>query len=86
MPLLTRRCLKAIPDAVKFLQLVACCIGQCTWCPQCKLPFSSMLTFRTLDGNLHDYPCKESIGLLKQAHWFQDHLKVQTVIASSGRM
>lgn len=44
-------------------------------CPQCKVPFSSLLTFRTVDGELHDYPCQESIGMLKRAPWFQEHLK-----------
>ena len=45
-------------------------------CPQCKVPFSSLLTFRTVDGELHDYPCQESVGMLKRAPWFQEHLKV----------
>jgi len=45
-------------------------------CPQCKVPFSSLLTFRTVDGEVHDYPCQESVGMLKRAPWFQEHLKV----------
>jgi hypothetical protein len=45
------------------------------WCPQCKAPFTSLLTYRTLDGELHDYPCKESVCLLTRAHWFRDYLK-----------
>ena len=46
-------------------------------CPQCKVPFTSLLTFRTLDGEVHDYPCQESVGMLKRAPWFQEHLKVR---------
>jgi len=46
-------------------------------CPQCKVPFSSLLTFRTVDGEVHDYPCQESVGMLKRAPWFQEHLKMK---------
>lgn len=46
-------------------------------CPQCKVPFNSLLTFRTVDGELHDYPCQESVGMLKRAPWFQEHLKMK---------
>jgi len=45
------------------------------WCPQCKQPFSYLLTYRTLDGELSDFPVEESVVLLKRAHWFTDTLR-----------
>lgn len=60
----------------------ACCIlhwavyKEKPWCPQCKAPFSSLLTFRALDGDLRDFPSRESVCLLKRAGWFQEHVKV----------
>lgn len=45
------------------------------WCPQCKRPFNYLLTYRTLDGHLQDFPAEESVVLLKRARWFEDSLK-----------
>lgn len=45
-------------------------------CPQCKAPFTFLLTFRKLDGTMSDYPVEESVCLLKRAHWFEAYLKV----------
>ena len=45
-------------------------------CPQCKAPFTSLLTYRKLDGSMSDYPVDESVCLLKRAHWFEAYLKV----------
>lgn len=45
------------------------------WCPQCKHPFSYLLTYRTLDGTLQDFPAEESVCLLKRARWFEDHMR-----------
>ena len=45
------------------------------WCPQCKQPFSYLFTYRTLDGELSDFPVEESVVLLKRAHWFTDTLR-----------
>lgn len=45
-------------------------------CPQCKKPFSRLLTYRMLDGTLNDFPSEESVCLLKRANWVQDQLKV----------
>lgn len=45
------------------------------WCPQCKQPFSYLLTYRTLDGTLQDFPSEESVVLLKRARWFEDHVR-----------
>lgn len=47
-----------------------------TWCPQCKAPFTALLTYRRLDGTLSDFPVEESVCLLKRSQWFTDHLKV----------
>lgn len=62
------------------------CAGKCilAWtvhrdppsCPQCKAPFTSLLTFRKLDGSMSDYPVEESVCLLKRAIWFEAYLKV----------
>lgn len=46
------------------------------WCPQCRIPFSRLITYRSLDGSLYDYPQEESVCLLKRACWFQEHLRV----------
>ena len=48
-------------------------------CPQCKKPFSRLLTYRTLDGTMSDFPVEESICLLKRANWVQDQLKVKSL-------
>ena len=32
---------------------------------------------RQLDGTVTDYPCEESLCLLKRAEWFQEHLRVR---------
>ncbi|KAI3434680.1 hypothetical protein D9Q98_002744 [Chlorella vulgaris] len=45
------------------------------WCPQCKQPFAYLLTYRGLDGILHDFPCEEPVTLLKRARWFEEHLR-----------
>lgn len=45
------------------------------WCPQCKQPFSYLLTYRTLDGTLQDFPSEESVTLLKRARWLEDHVR-----------
>lgn len=47
------------------------------WCPQCKAPFSYLLTYRMLDGTMMDYPVEESVTLLKRACWFQDHMRAK---------
>ncbi|KAJ0978818.1 hypothetical protein J5N97_014292 [Dioscorea zingiberensis] len=39
-------------------------------CPQCKLPFSFLTVFRSLDGSMHDYSFEESVCLLLRAPWF----------------
>lgn len=44
------------------------------WCPQCKQPFNYLLTYRTLDGELQDFPNEESVVLLKRARWLEDQL------------
>lgn len=44
-------------------------------CPQCKKPFSRLLTYRTLDGTMSDFPVEESVCLLKRATWIQDQMK-----------
>ncbi|KAK9836455.1 hypothetical protein WJX74_000881 [Apatococcus lobatus] len=44
-------------------------------CPQCKAPFSTLFTYRSLDGTLHDFPQEESVCLLARAQWFAAHLK-----------
>jgi hypothetical protein len=63
-----------------------CCAGKCIlvwacqkdpcWCPQCKAPFTSLITYRKLDGTLAEFPVEESVCLLKRAHWFEAYLKV----------
>eukprot|EP00877_Chromochloris_zofingiensis_P000772 jgi/Chrzof1/10696/Cz05g09050.t1 len=47
------------------------------WCPQCKAPFSYLITYRQLDGTLTDYAAEESVVLLKRARWFEDYLKAK---------
>jgi len=47
------------------------------WCPQCKAPFTRLVTYRALDGTLSDFPAEESVCLLKRACWFQAHLRVR---------
>ena len=47
------------------------------WCPQCKAPFSALLTHRKLDGSLSDFPVEESVCLLKRSTLVcTAHLKV----------
>ncbi|KAI5082235.1 hypothetical protein GOP47_0001978 [Adiantum capillus-veneris] len=41
------------------------------WCPQCRLPFSSLYVYRALDGSLSDYMFEESVCLLLRAFWFK---------------
>jgi hypothetical protein len=45
-------------------------------CPQCKAPFDYLLTYYRLDGSLNDFPCEESVTLLKRARFFTDHMQV----------
>ena len=52
------------------------------WCPQCKAPFATVLTYRKLDGSLSDFPVEESVCLLKRAHWFESHMKVRSNLAA----
>ena len=52
-------------------------------CPQCKAPFSTLFTYRSLDGTLHDFPQEESVCLLARAQWFAAHLKVTHLLLSS---
>jgi hypothetical protein len=54
------------------------------WCPQCKAPFSYLITYRQLDGTLTDFPAEESVVLLKRAQWFADYAKVR--VAGCGRV
>jgi len=44
-------------------------------CPQCKQPFSYLMTYRALDGTLNDFPVEESVVLLRRARWFEESLK-----------
>ena len=46
-------------------------------CPQCKAPFDYLLTYYRLDGSLNDFPCEESVTLLKRARFFTDHMQVR---------
>jgi len=50
-------------------------------CPQCKKPFSRLLTYRTLDGTMSDFPVEESVCLLKRATWIQEQLKASHATA-----
>lgn len=44
-------------------------------CPQCKAPFTHLITYRALDGTLQDYPSEESVTLLRRARWLEDHVR-----------
>ena len=75
-------CSSALADFLNASKLAAKCILQwaelrdsCS-CPQCKKPFSRLLTYRTLDGTMSDFPVEESVCLLKRATWVQDQMKV----------
>jgi hypothetical protein len=50
-------------------------------CPQCKAPFDYLLTYYRLDGSLNDFPCEESVTLLKRARFFTDHMQVRQLAA-----
>ena len=39
-------------------------------CPQCKAPFTALITHRSLDGTLSDLPSREAVCLLARARWF----------------
>ncbi|EFJ11332.1 hypothetical protein SELMODRAFT_446999 [Selaginella moellendorffii] len=41
------------------------------WCPQCKLPFSSLFVCKTLDGRMSDFMVEESVCLLLRSTWFK---------------
>eukprot|EP00897_Mesotaenium_endlicherianum_P000148 jgi/Mesen1/10133/ME000075S09634 len=41
------------------------------WCPQCRSHFSTLHTYRSLDGSLSDSMVEESVCLLLRAHWFK---------------
>lgn len=80
-------CAEYIKDSIidKWVWPAAKCILQwaelrdnCS-CPQCKKPFTRLLTYRTLDGTMSDFPVEESVCLLKRATWIQDQLKVSHV-------
>lgn len=47
------------------------------YCPQCKVPFEFLHTYRQLDGTLSDFPVEENICLLKRAKWFVAHVEAQ---------
>lgn len=47
---------------------------EATWCPQCRVPFSQLLTYRKLDGSLRDFPASESVCLLKRTAHFQEYM------------
>ncbi|KAK9792475.1 hypothetical protein WJX73_002403 [Symbiochloris irregularis] len=47
------------------------------WCPQCRVPFSRLQTYRALDGSLRDYPADESLCLLKRTAWFQEYVQAR---------
>ncbi|GAQ82783.1 Zinc finger RING-type domain containing protein [Klebsormidium nitens] len=40
------------------------------WCPQCRLPFTKLYTYKTLDGSLSDVMLEESVCLLLRATWY----------------
>lgn len=44
--------------------------GDAAPCPQCKAPFTSVVTHRRLDGSLTEEPAEESVCLLVRARWF----------------
>lgn len=50
---------------------------EATWCPQCRVPFSQLLTYRKLDGSLRDFPASESVCLLKRTAHFQEYMTVR---------
>ncbi|KAM0954158.1 putative transcription factor C2H2 family [Dioscorea sansibarensis] len=75
-------CLERIPiqdcAAVKGCGHSYCAICILRWatytktplCPQCKLPFTFLDVYRSLDGSIHDYSFEESVCLLLRAPWF----------------
>ena len=50
-------------------------------CPCCKAPFSSLLVYRSLDGDLRGDLTEESVCLLRRARWLPE-----TANQPSGRM
>ncbi|DBA78362.1 TPA: hypothetical protein ACH3X2_008299 [Trebouxia sp. C0005] len=54
-------------------------------CPQCKKPFSRLLTYRTLDGTMSDFPVEESVCLLKRATWIQEQLKASHAVSTAEK-
>ena len=40
-------------------------------CPQCKVPFSEVISYRNLDGSLQDFPVQNPVCLMRRAGWFQ---------------
>jgi hypothetical protein len=64
-----------LPHAVKCILRWAAHRERST-CPQCKAPFDYLLTYYRLDGSLNDFPCEESVTLLKRARFFTDHMQV----------
>ncbi|CAI5999481.1 unnamed protein product [Closterium sp. NIES-64] len=40
------------------------------WCPQCRLPFSSLYLYKTLNGSVSDFMLEESVCLLLRAPWY----------------
>jgi len=47
-------------------------------CPQCKGRYDSVMTFRNLDGTVHDSLQEESICLLRRTHWYLHRTKAAT--------
>ncbi|CAI5977358.1 unnamed protein product [Closterium sp. NIES-64] len=40
------------------------------WCPQCRLPFSSLYLYKTLNGSVSDFMLEESVCFLLRAPWY----------------
>ncbi|KAL6780769.1 CGL94 [Auxenochlorella protothecoides x Auxenochlorella symbiontica] len=53
-------------------------------CPQCKAPFSEIITYRNLDGTLQDFPVQNSVCLLKRAAWFKERAERHTLPPEDG--
>lgn len=72
-----------LPPAVKCILRWAAHRERST-CPQCKAPFDYLLTYYRLDGSLNDFPCEESVTLLKRARFFTDHMQVRQGLQWAG--
>ncbi|CAI5480830.1 unnamed protein product, partial [Closterium sp. Yama58-4] len=40
------------------------------WCPQCRLPFSSLYLYKNIDGSVSDFMLEETVCLLLRAPWY----------------